>query len=213
MEVLPKLYAILDSDAAARRGAALPDVAQGMIEGGARLLQLRHKGHYSRALYAEAQHLAKLCREAGARFIVNDRADIALLLGAGVHLGQDDLPPADARRLLGPRAMIGFSTHTAEQLASAGREPVDYLAIGPVFATQSKENPDPVLGVERVAELRKLTEKPLVAIGGITLDSAPRLLRAGVDSVAVIRALIPATYVKSSVRARVEEWVRALDML
>ncbi|MCC6393544.1 MAG: thiamine phosphate synthase [Bryobacterales bacterium] len=213
MEVLPKLYAILDSSAVERRGAALLDVAEGMIEGGARLLQLRHKGRYSRALYAKAQHLAKLCRDVGARFIVDDRVDIALLLGAGVHLGQDDLPPSDARRILGPRAMIGFSTHNAEQLVSGDSEPVDYLAIGPAFATQSKENPDPVVGLERIAELRKLTAKPLAAIGGITLDSAPLLLRAGVDSLAVIGALIPEACAKSSVRARVEEWVRGLDML
>ncbi|MCC6366559.1 MAG: thiamine phosphate synthase [Bryobacterales bacterium] len=213
MEALPKLYAILDSNAVERRGAALLDVAEGMIEGGARLLQLRHKGHYSRAFYAETQHLAKLCRDAGVRFIVDDRVDIALLLGAGVHVGQDDLPPSDARRLLGPQAMIGFSTHNEVQLASGDSEPVDYLAIGPAFATQSKENPEPALGLARIAQLRKLTAKPLVAIGGITLDSAPLLLRAGVDSVAVISALLPHACAKSSVRTRVEEWVRGLDML
>jgi thiamine-phosphate pyrophosphorylase len=213
MEALPKLYAILDSSAVDRRGAAPVDVAEGMIEGGARLLQLRHKGHYSRALYTETQSLAQLCREAGARLIVDDRVDIALLLGAGVHVGQEDLPPSDARRILGPQAVIGFSTHNTDQLAAGDSEPVDYLAIGPAFATQSKENPDPVVGLARIAELRKLTAKPLVAIGGITLESAPLLLQVGVDSVAVISALIPEECTRASVRARVEEWVHGLDML
>src|SRR5690349_24032718 len=114
------------------------------------MLQLRHKGHYSRELFNVAATIAQRCGDAGARFIVNDRADIAMLLEAGLHIGQDDLPPPDARRLIGPARLLGFSTHNERQLIQGAGEPVDYIAIGPIFATSSKSNPDAIVGVERL---------------------------------------------------------------
>jgi thiamine-phosphate pyrophosphorylase len=137
---------------------------------------------------------------------VNDRADFALLLDAGLHLGQDDLPPRDARRLTGDNVTIGFSSHNVSQLCAAGGEPVDYVALGPIFATASKRNPDPVTGVEEVRRCRPLIEKPLVAIGGITQENALEVLRAGADSVAVIGGLLPQAGGARALRERMEEW-------
>jgi len=150
--------------------------------------------------------VARLCREAGATLVVNDRADFALLLEAGLHLGQDDLPPRDARRLMGRDATVGFSSHNVTQLCAAGGEPVDYVALGPVFATASKLNPDPVTGIEEIRRCRSLIEKPLVAIGGITLENAVDVLRAGADSVAVIAGLLPDRATAHSLRERMEQW-------
>ena len=152
----------------------------------------------------------RLCRQAGVPLIVNDRADIAMLLGAGLHLGQDDLPLQDARRLIGAATWLGYSTHNAAQLTAADREPPDYLAIGPLFGTQSKLNPDPVVGVPQLRDLRPLTGKPLVAIGGITRANARSALEAGADSVAVIADLIPADCSAHSIRERFEEWRRRI---
>ena len=128
---LPRVYPILDSDALDRRGIALEAAAAAFLEGGAGILQLRHKGHWSRAIFESARKIAALCREAGATFVVNDRADFAMLLGAGLHVGQDDLPPRDARNLIGGEALLGFSSHNPAQLCAAGGEPVDYVALGP----------------------------------------------------------------------------------
>jgi len=131
-----------------------------------------------------------------------------MLLDAGLHLGQDDLTPRDARRIAGSERIIGYSSHNSAQLAAAGGEPVDYVALGPIFATGSKRNPDPVVGVAELARLRGLIEKPLVAIGGITLENAAEVLRAGADSVAVIGGLFPENATAHSLRMRMEEWVR-----
>jgi thiamine-phosphate pyrophosphorylase len=147
--------------------------------------------------------------EAGADLIVNDRADIAMLLGAGLHVGQDDLPPRDARKLMGTDAPIGFSSHNPAQLSAAGGEPVDYVALGPLFPTASKLNPDPVVGVEELRRCRALIEKPLVAIGGITLENAAEVWDAGADSVAVIASLLPKSPTAQSMRRRMEEWRQA----
>ena len=133
-----------------------------------------------------------------------------MLLDAALHLGQDDLPPADARRIMPPGRIIGFSTHTADQLRAGDREPVDYLAIGPIFATASKQNPDPVVGIEPLRTLRPLTQKPLVAIGGITRKTAPSVFKAGADSVAIIGDLYPRPLTKASLRSRTEEWLSLL---
>jgi thiamine-phosphate pyrophosphorylase len=141
---------------------------------------------------------------------VNDRADFALLLEAGLHIGQDDLPPRDARKLMGSQASIGFSSHNSRQLCAAGGEPVDYVALGPIFATSSKRNPDAVVGVEELRRLRPLIEKPLVAIGGITLENAAEVLRAGADSVAVIAGLLPPEPTARSLRERMEVWRQAV---
>ncbi len=205
---LQRVYPILDTTTLTHFELDLVTTAEAMLEGGARILQLRHKGVYSRAIYSHAARIAELCRAAGARFVINDRADIAMLTGAGLHVGQHDLAPADARRLLGPDALIGYSTHNPEQLAEAAGEPVDYLALGPIFATRSKENPDPVLGLEGLRDAAPRVRLPLVAIGGITRENAEAAFAAGAASVAVIGDLIPAKPDFRAVRERMEEWQR-----
>ena len=205
---LPRVYPILDTAALEARGMSLERAARAMIEGGAGILQFRHKGHWSRSLYGEAQRIARLCGEEGVIFVVNDRADMAMLLGAGLHVGQDDLPPREARRLIGPDAMLGFSSHNPRQLCEAGGEPLTYVAIGPIFPTPSKQNPEPVVGLEQLRECRALAEKPLVAIGGITRKNAASVLAAGADAVAVISDLLPEPCTAGSLRERMEEWQR-----
>jgi thiamine-phosphate pyrophosphorylase len=207
-KLLPRLYPILDTASLARRGRQPLFFAEAVLEAGARILQFRHKGHFSRQMFETAQALAGLCVRAGAQFVVNDRADIAALLDAGLHLGQDDLAPEFARRVIGPGRILGFSTHNAEQLRLANLESADYLAIGPVFATGSKDRPDPQVGLENLPALRRLTSKPLVAIGGITRETAQAVLRAGADSIAVIGDLLPEEITKATVRERTEEWIR-----
>jgi thiamine-phosphate pyrophosphorylase len=207
---LPRVYPILDTASLEVRGISLCTAAAAFLEGGAAILQIRHKGHWSRDFFESARQVARLCREGGVDLIVNDRADFAMLLEAGLHVGQDDLSPRDARKLMGPDAVIGFSSHSASQLAAAGGEPVDYVALGPVFGTASKRNPDPVVGVDEVRRCRTLLEQPLVAIGGITRDNALEVLNAGADSVAVIASLLPGPDgpppTAQSLRQRMEEW-------
>ncbi len=205
------LYPILDTALLQSRGCPLEAAAAAILDARPQMLQIRHKGHWPRALFEEAGRIRRLCEQSGATLIINDRADIALLLGAGLHVGQDDLPPAEARRLIGPVATLGYSTHNAEQLAAAAGEPATYLAIGPMFATQSKLNPDPVVGIETLRTLRSLTSKPLVAIGGITRQNARSVLEAGADSVAVIADLFPASCTAASIRERVADWQRTID--
>jgi len=203
---LPRVYPILDTESLDRRGISLETAAAAFLEGGAGILQLRHKLHWSRAIFDSARTVARLCREAGALLIVNDRADFAMLLEAGLHLGQDDLSPRDARRVMGPDAPIGFSSHNVNQLCAAGGEPVDYVALGPIFTTATKRNPDPVTGIEELRRCRPLIEKPLVAIGGITRENALEVLDAGADSVAVIAGLLPDPATALSLRERMEQW-------
>jgi thiamine-phosphate pyrophosphorylase len=204
---LPAIYPILDSESLERRGLSLTTAAASLLEGGAGILQIRHKAHWTRSFFDEARDVARLCREAGADLIVNDRADFAMLLDAGLHLGQDDLPPRDARRLAGPDMVIGYSSHNLAQLSAAGGEPVDYVALGPIFVTGSKRNPDPVVGLEQLQHLRGLIEKPLVAIGGITLENAAQVLGAGADSIAIIAGLFPDPSSAQSLRIRMEAWI------
>jgi len=207
---LPRVYPILDTASLESHGIAFATAAAAFLEGGAGILQIRHKGHWSRDFFEAAKQIARLCREGGVDLIVNDRADFAMLLEAGLHVGQDDLSPRDARRIMGTDRAIGFSSHNVGQLAAAGGEPVDYVALGPIFITPSKRNPDPVVGVEEVRRCRTLIEKPLVAIGGITRENALEVLNAGADSVAVISGLLPgpegSTPTAQSLRQRMEEW-------
>ncbi|MFL6255888.1 MAG: thiamine phosphate synthase [Pyrinomonadaceae bacterium] len=186
---LPKLYPITD-----RRLSGLTHAEQvaRLCEGGARLVQLREKHLPACEFHAEAAEALRVARLFGAKLIINDRADVALVVGAdGVHLGQGDMPPEAARLVLGKEKIVGFSTHSVEQASAAARLPVDYIAIGPVFDTASKENPDPVVGLEGVRRVRAaIGTLPLVAIGGIKSASAPSVLEAGADSVAVIGALL-----------------------
>lgn len=205
---LPQFYPVLDSELLARRGMCPIEAAEAILEGGARILQFRHKAFFSRDVFEQATRMAELCRGAKALFVVNDRVDIAMLLDAGSHLGQDDLAPTSARAIMPKGSIIGFSTHNEQQLRAANREPVDYLAIGPIFPTASKQNPDPVIGVDQLRHLAVLAEKPLVAIGGITLAEAPRVLQAGGGSVAIIGGLYPEPLTKAVLRSRVEEWLR-----
>lgn len=207
---LPRFYPIVDAGAAACHGCSPVLLAECLLEAGARILQFRHKGLFTAAALSDAGAIASLCRDAGAHFIVNDRADIAALLGAGVHLGQDDLPPAAARRLLGS-AIIGFSTHNRAQLEAAAREDVEYVALGPIFATASKADPDPVVGTEQLRALRSLAPRPLAVIGGITLSNARSALEAGADSVAVIAGLFPETAHPAALRRRAAQWLAAVE--
>jgi thiamine-phosphate pyrophosphorylase len=207
---LPRLYPILDSALLAARKCSLETAAAAILKAGAAILQVRHKGPWTRDIFEQAQLVMRLCEQPAVPLIVNDRADIALLLTAGLHLGQDDLPPSDARRLIGAATCLGYSTHNAGQLTAAAQEPVDYLAIGPLFATQSKINPDPVVGVDRLRAWRPLTTKPLVAIGGITRENAHSVLEAGADSVAVIADLLPADCTAASITERFHQWQRRI---
>jgi thiamine-phosphate pyrophosphorylase len=151
------------------------------------LIQFRDKHASSRQLYETCAELMELLQDSGCCLIVNDRADVARATEAeGVHLGQDDLPVEMARRVLAPDQWIGCSTHSVGQVVEADRSTADYIAFGPIFPTASKENPDPVVGLEGLREARRATGKPLVAIGGITLQNAREVLTAGADSVAVI---------------------------
>ena len=184
----PFLYPIVD--AAALRGRPAGPVVGALAAAGCELLQLRAKSLGDRAFYTLAAEAVAAAHRHGARLVINDRADIARMAGAdGVHVGQDDLPPADVRRVLGPDTIVGFSTHDLAQLQRAAAEPIDYVAIGPVFPTRHKDNPDPVVGPEMVARARALAPQPLVAIGGITEATAALVVGAGAEGVAVIGAL------------------------
>jgi thiamine-phosphate pyrophosphorylase len=182
--VLPRLYVILD---AALLTIPETDCAQRLAEAGARLIQYRHKSAPSRELLDSSSRLAALLIPRGVTFIVNDRADVAFLAGAsGVHIGQEDLEAEAARGVLGLGKLVGVSTHNHEQFQRATATSVDYIAVGPIFSTSTKANPDPVVGTEFIRQIRPLTDKPIVAIGGITLERAPEVIQAGADSVAVI---------------------------
>jgi thiamine-phosphate pyrophosphorylase len=189
-----RLYAILDFDLIASHGLNPLDVLDAWLAAGVRLIQLRAKNLASGPMLDLADAIQERASGAGAVFLVNDRADIARMSGAaGVHVGQEDFTPADARLVVGDRAIVGLSTHNREQLRAAASEPVDYLAIGPVFDTSSKEHPDPVVGLDGLRSLKATVDlrgRPLVGIGGITLDRAPSVIEAGADVVAVISDLL-----------------------
>jgi thiamine-phosphate pyrophosphorylase len=187
--MFPSLYAILDAELA---GDRLLTIADTLASSGVEMIQYRSKRVSSRAAFADCARLVDICR-GRAQLIVNDRADIAVLCGAnGVHVGQEDIAPEDARTICGGESWVGVSTHNIAQFEAAIRTSADYVAVGPIFPTASKNNPDPVVGVEFVRRVRRMTSKPLVAIGGITLENAEEVYRSGADSVAVIRDLIAA---------------------
>lgn len=204
---LPRVYPILDAATLAASAVALLDVAAALLDGGARILQLRSKQHWSPEHFETAEAIATLCARSNATFIVNDRADVAALLDAGLHVGQHDLSPGDARRVLGPTRVLGFSTHNPDQLLNANSEPVSYLAFGPVFPTQSKSQPDPVVGLEGLKAARSKTPFPMVAIGGITRENARAVLETGVDSVAIISDMYPRPCTAHLIRERMEQWL------
>jgi thiamine-phosphate pyrophosphorylase len=199
---IPRIYPILDTAILEPRGCAVDEAAEGLLEAGAEILQFRHKGPFTRAAFRMAERVGSLCRQAGAVFIVNDRADVALMLDAGLHLGQDDLSPRDARAVIGSDRIVGFSTHNEAQIRAAADEPVDYVAVGPIFATGSKANPDPVIGIEELRRLRGLSSRPLVAIGGIRQHSFVSVWSAGADSIALIGGWMPEVCTKAAIRTR-----------
>lgn len=187
--MLPRLYPILDRACFADADALLA-AAEELLAGGVTLFQYRNKNGSTRQMLDEARSLRERLRSR-AQLFMNDRADLAVAAGCvGVHVGQDDLSPEGARRVIGPELRLGVSTHNAEQLAAADGTSADYLAIGPVFTTSSKEKPDPVVGLEGVRQARRLTRKPLVAIGGITRTNVRSVIEAGADTVAVIADLL-----------------------
>jgi thiamine-phosphate pyrophosphorylase len=204
---IPRIYPIIDTATLARLSYGWMDAAAALLEGGARIVQFRHKDFWNREVFAQVSEIARLCRASGAILIVNDRSDYAALLRTGVHLGQDDLSPGDARRVSGSDAIIGLSTHNLTQLDEARNEPVDYVALGPIFGTASKERPDPQVGVEGLRAMRASANRPLVAIGGINRQNAVSCWNAGADSVAVIGDIFPSPCTHTSLRARMEEWV------
>jgi thiamine-phosphate diphosphorylase len=217
---LPPLYAILDVETAAARGLDPLEVARAWLDAGVRLIQLRAKAVPFGPFGRLAAAVADLCRSAGCLFVVNDRADVAALSGAaGVHVGQTDLSPEEVRRVIGrqgpghgvppgrtPRLVVGLSTHTAGQMMAARAAPIDYVATGPVFATPTKASSWTPLGI---AGVRRMVDAagglPVVAIGGITLATAPQVLEAGAASVAVIADLLA-----GAPGVRVREYLRLL---
>lgn len=203
---LPRLYAILDVTCFApqlRTTNSIVEFARDLVEGGVTLLQYRNKEGDTRAMMSHAREIKRVL-QGKVTLIMNDRADICVAMGFdGVHLGQDDLPAEGARLVVGER-IVGVSTHNPQQVKDADAGPADYIAIGPVFPTTGKKNPDALVGLEGVRAARAATKKPLVAIGGITRHNAKAVIEAGADSVAVISDLL------SSPRRASEEFLRLL---
>jgi len=213
---LPRFYAIVDHDIVRARGRAVPALARACLEGGARLLQIRAKTFGAGELLEVCEEVASEAAAVGATLVVNDRADVArLVAGAGVHVGQDDLPPVLARRIVGPDPLVGLSTHTTSQVDAALREPVSYLAVGPVFGTSTKETGYGAVGLDLVRYAARASAAaarasggaplPVVAIGGITLGRARSAIEAGATSVAVISDVLAGDDPAARVRAFVEE--------
>jgi thiamine-phosphate pyrophosphorylase len=185
---IPRLYAIMDP--AQMGGVEAAEVLDAFLAAGVRLIQYRDKRSTAREIFQTSRRLAQRVRGSNCTFILNDRADIALAVDAGgVHVGQEDLPVELARKVVGPGRWVGYSTHQLAQVREADASSADYIAFGPIFATQSKERPDPVVGLDGLRQAREATAKPLVAIGGITVANARSVIEAGADSVAVIRGL------------------------
>src|SRR5216110_898766 len=188
--VLPRLYVILD---AALLTIPESDCARQLVDAGVRLLQYRNKAASSRDLLESSKRLSSELVPRDVTFIVNDRADVAALAGAcGVHVGQEDLGAQEARAVVGRSKLVGISTHNRAQFEQAAATSADYIAVGPIFSTSTKSNPDPVVGTGFIRRVRPLTDKPIVAIGGITLERVADVVRAGADSVAVISDILRA---------------------
>jgi thiamine-phosphate pyrophosphorylase len=186
---LPQIYPITDARLAKISHA---EQVERLIAGGAKFIQLREKYAAPQDFFEAAKAALKIARLKDVKIIINDRVDIALALKAdGVHLGQDDLPPEQARKILGAAAIIGFSTHTLAQALEAVKLPIDYLAIGPVFATRTKENPAEVVGLDMIRKIREqVGDFPIVAIGGVNFDNFLKVLKSGADSAAIISDLL-----------------------
>lgn len=187
--IFPKIYPITDTRLSKLSHA---EQVEKLIAGGADFIQLREKHAPPKEFYAEAEKALRIAREQEVKIIINDRVDIALALKAhGVHLGQNDLPPEAARKILGENAIIGFSTHSIEQAIEAVKMPINYLAIGPIFATKTKENPDEIVGLDGLKQVREaIGDFPLVAIGGIDSANLTEVFASGADSCAIISGLV-----------------------
>lgn len=189
--MLEQLYAIADVDVLRARGFEVRAFGEEMLEAGVRLLQYRNKRGAAQEILRDAVALLDVFSGSGCRLVMNDRADLAVLAGfGGVHVGQGDLSPEDARRVVGVERWVGISTHTEGQVRMADLSCADYVAVGPVFNTGTKLDAEPVVGLEGVRRARMLTQKPIVAIGGITRANARSVIEAGADSVAVISGLL-----------------------
>ena len=189
---LPRVYPILDAGLLLRAGLSIEGFARELREAGIRFLQYRDKEATDEVVLERAALLRTIFPVSDSCLILNDRVSlVSTARYDGIHVGQEDLSPAQTRATLGPEVLIGVSTHSEDQFRKATNSPVDYVAIGPVFATASKLDPDPVVGVEGVRAARAMTTKPLVAIGGINRSNCAAVIEAGADSVAVISDLIP----------------------
>ena len=186
---LPKVYPITDRSISS---LSHEEQVRRLIAGGATFIQLREKTDSPKAFFEDATAALRVARDAGVTLIINDRVDIALALGAdGVHLGQTDMPVTAARSLLGPQAIIGYSTHNIAQVKAALDLPIDYLAFGPIFETRSKQNPDPVAGLDALRNVRAIAGNlPIVAIGGIQRSNLSTVLSTGADSAAIISEIL-----------------------
>jgi len=194
-----RVYVITDARHA--RGRSHREIAEAAIRGGATAVQLRMKEEPARVILDVARAIGPLCRAAGVAFIVDDRLDMAMLARAdGVHVGQDDLPPTDARALMGPRALIGVSAATVEEALAAERAGADYLGVGAVYGTATKSDAGAPVGLARVTEIRRAVRVPLVGIGGITVENAAAVMQAGANGVAVITAVTLAADMADAVR-------------
>ncbi|MEK7803590.1 MAG: thiamine phosphate synthase [Deltaproteobacteria bacterium] len=187
--IIPIIYPIIDSSLVTLDN--IGKTAEAIIDGGAKILQLRAKSLSSKEFLETARIIRKITKDKGTVFIVNDRVDIALLTDAdGVHLGQGDLPVKEAKRLLGNNKIIGYSTHNLREALEAVRLPVDYISFGPIFPTKTKEDAQMPKGLKRLSEMRKAVEIPIVAIGGITETNMAHVLKEGVESVAMISEIL-----------------------
>jgi thiamine-phosphate pyrophosphorylase len=200
---LPTVYPITDTTIS---GLSHARQVEALAAGGATIVQLRDKTASPRAFYDAVIDALKVAGPLGVKIIVNDRADIAVAAGAaGVHLGQEDLPVEYARKLVGSSRIVGYSTHSIEQAIAADALDIDYIAIGPIFETTSKQNPDPVLGLDAIRRIKPSIHKPLVAIGGMTLERAQLVIEAGADCVALISDLIGAADIAARARLFIEQ--------
>lgn len=207
------VYPILDTGLLAAHQIPLIAAVEAALSFPVQYVQIRHKAQFDRETLAQIEECSKLPHRG--RLILNDRADYARMLGLGLHVGQEDLPPREARQILGPfvpgqGGELGFSTHNEAQLAAAPFESLSYVALGPIFGTRSKEKPDPEVGLEKLRAWRGLSPLPLVAIGGITLETAPAVLEAGADFVSIISALWPAPYTLKAFGHQIDTWLKTL---
>jgi thiamine-phosphate pyrophosphorylase len=207
----PRLYAIIDIDLLSARSLEIIPFAEKLRDAGVKLIQYRNKQGSVRTMLKDAEMLKNLRTGSDLKLILNDRADLAVLAGFdGVHVGQDDLSAKDARAIAGPGRWIGVSTHTAQQVIEANETSCDYIAYGPIFPTASKNNPDPIVGLDGLRMARALTRKPLVSIGGITRRNCRSVLEAGADSIAVISDLLPPINGSANTRKIAEKFLALL---